>query len=246
MLRPWEASPFFHFTEPLSVIIWILLLAVLVTISFSLFIVERTAVPTPENPVRVGASETTWFTFMALVRANCEVVPRTLAGRILSGSLSLFALIIISFYTANLAAFLTVSKLQTSISGVSDLPKQNKIKYGTVKYSEVGNYFASNKLDIFQQMWTYMSAVEPSNLVKTSDEGFQKVLNSSGAYAFIWDSPTVNYRVATNCDLIKVGQPFASKNYGIGVPLGAVYRDRITLELLKMSENGYLEELRTK
>ena len=39
-------------------------------------------------------------------------------------------MIIVSSYTANLAAFLTLEKMKSPISSVEDLAKQNKIKYG--------------------------------------------------------------------------------------------------------------------
>jgi len=50
-------------------------------------------------------------------------------------------LILISSYTANLAAFLTVQRLQTPIENVEDLSKQTEIKYGTVKSGATEQFF---------------------------------------------------------------------------------------------------------
>ena len=47
----------------------------------------------------------------------------------------------ISSYTANLAAFLTVEQLDTPISSVEDLAKQTKIKYGTVESGSTRAFF---------------------------------------------------------------------------------------------------------
>ena len=55
---------------------------------------------------------------------------RSLSGRTLGSAWWFFTLIIISSYTANLAAFLTFEKLTTPINSADDLPKQRKIKYG--------------------------------------------------------------------------------------------------------------------
>jgi hypothetical protein len=63
------------------------------------------------------------------------------AGRILTSAWWFFALILISSYTANLAAFLTVKKINTPIKSVTDLAQQTKIKYGTVKSSGVMGFF---------------------------------------------------------------------------------------------------------
>lgn len=52
-----------------------------------------------------------------------------------------FTLIMISSYTANLAAFLTVDKMDTPIKNVEDLAKQTKIKYGTMKDGSTYTFF---------------------------------------------------------------------------------------------------------
>lgn len=43
-----------------------------------------------------------------------------------------FTLIMISSYTANLAAFLTVERMDSPIESAEDLSKQTKIKYGAL------------------------------------------------------------------------------------------------------------------
>jgi len=44
-------------------------------------------------------------------------------------------------YTANLAAFLTVSRLDTPIESLDDLSKQYKVQYAPVKNSYEARYF---------------------------------------------------------------------------------------------------------
>lgn len=52
-----------------------------------------------------------------------------------------FTLIIISSYTANLAAFLTVERMLTPIESAEDLAKQTEIKYGTVRAGSTKAFF---------------------------------------------------------------------------------------------------------
>jgi cellulose synthase/poly-beta-1,6-N-acetylglucosamine synthase-like glycosyltransferase len=52
-----------------------------------------------------------------------------------------FTLIIISSYTANLAAFLTVDRMNTPISSVEDLAKQTKIQYGCLEGGATYEFF---------------------------------------------------------------------------------------------------------
>ena len=63
-----------------------------------------------------------------------------------------FSLIIVSFYTANLAAFLTISRMTDEINTVEELSRQNKVKYGLVpggtteKFFKVINYFLNSMI----------------------------------------------------------------------------------------------------
>lgn len=52
-----------------------------------------------------------------------------------------FTLILISSYTANLAAFLTVQRMQTPIENAEDLSKQTDIKYGSIIGGSTENFF---------------------------------------------------------------------------------------------------------
>ena len=64
-----------------------------------------------------------------------------MSGRIVGSVWWFFTLIIISSYTANLAAFLTVSRMQSPIESADDLAKQTEIKYGTVKGGSTEGFF---------------------------------------------------------------------------------------------------------
>ncbi|VDK67735.1 unnamed protein product [Gongylonema pulchrum] len=62
-------------------------------------------------------------------------------------------MIIVSSYTANLAAFLTLEKMQAPIESVEDLAKQTKIKYGIQQGGSTAQFFK-----IYQRMWRYMES----------------------------------------------------------------------------------------
>ena len=181
-----------------------------------------------------------------MVQAGTDSQPKTLSGRLLVGAWFFFSLILVSTYTANLAAFLTVTRITSPIQSVNDLAAQSNVKYGTVLNTQVASFFRNSRLEHFQRMWTVMSTMEPSTMVNSSDQGLQKVKESDGDYAFMWDSPVVQYASSEDCDYHQVGHWFDSKGYGIGVPLGAVYRDKLTMAILKLNEEGRLSQLEKK
>lgn len=67
--------------------------------------------------------------------------PRSLSGRIVGGVWWFFTLIIISSYTANLAAFLTVERMVSPIESAEDLAKQTEIAYGTLDSGSTKEFF---------------------------------------------------------------------------------------------------------
>lgn len=70
-----------------------------------------------------------------------------------------YSFIIIASYTANLAAFLTVSRLDTPVESLDDLSKQYKILYAPLNGSSAMTYF-QRMADIerrFYEIWKDMS-----------------------------------------------------------------------------------------
>ena len=79
---------------------------------------------------------------------------RSLSGRIVGSVWWFFTLIVISSYTANLAAFLTVERMQSPIESADDLAKQTEIKYGTVEGGSTMGFFkvrTNNSLNMLEQ-----------------------------------------------------------------------------------------------
>src|SRR6218665_738452 len=66
---------------------------------------------------------------------------RSLSGRIVGSAWWFFTLIIISSYTANLAAFLTIERMLTPIESADDLAKQTEILYGTLDAGSTKDFF---------------------------------------------------------------------------------------------------------
>ncbi|KAJ1358699.1 Glutathione reductase (GR) (GRase) [Parelaphostrongylus tenuis] len=53
-----------------------------------------------------------WFTLAAFMQQGTDILPKALSGRIASSAWWFFTLIIVSSYTANLAAFLTLGIIE--------------------------------------------------------------------------------------------------------------------------------------
>ena len=89
---------------------------------------------------------------------------RSVSGRIVGSAWWFFTLIIISSYTANLAAFLTVERMLTPIESADDLVKQRDIQYGTLKGGSTEEFFKVFAFFVgFTDTYTCMTAIDIHN-----------------------------------------------------------------------------------
>ena len=81
-----------------------------------------------------------WLTSVTCLKLTC-VGCRAVSTRMVAGMWWFFTLIMISSYTANLAAFLTVERMESPIESAEDLAKQTKIQYGAYGSGSTAAFF---------------------------------------------------------------------------------------------------------
>ncbi|RVE62819.1 hypothetical protein OJAV_G00161750 [Oryzias javanicus] len=247
---------YFSFLDPFSPAVWLFMLLAYLAVSCVLFLAARLSPyewynPHPclrerrdmlENQYTLGNS--LWFPVGGFMQQGSEIMPRALSTRCVSGVWWAFTLIIISSYTANLAAFLTVQRMEVPIESPDDLADQTNIEYGTIHGGSTMTFFMNSRYQTYQRMWNYMYSKQPSVFVKSTEEGIARVLNSK--YAFLMESTMNEYHRGLNCNLTQIGGLLDTKGYGIGMPLGSPFRDEITLAILQLQENNRLEILKRR
>lgn len=121
-----------------------------------------------------------------------------------------FALIMLASYTANLAAFLTMERMDATIDSAEDLAKQSKIKYGAVRGGSTMKFFQDSNFSTYQRMWAAMESSRPSVFTSSNDEGRERVAKGKRQYAYLMESTSLEYITERNCDLTQIGQRFGS------------------------------------
>uniref|UniRef100_A0A8C1DKS6 Glutamate receptor n=1 Tax=Cyprinus carpio carpio TaxID=630221 RepID=A0A8C1DKS6_CYPCA len=256
--KPTKSKPgVFSFLDPLAYEIWMCIVFAYIGVSVVLFLVSRFSPyewhreekqeKQPEHNNEFGIFNSLWFSLGAFMQQGCDISPRSLSGRIVGGVWWFFTLIIISSYTANLAAFLTVERMVSPIESAEDLAKQTEIAYGTLDGGSTKEFFRRSKIAVFEKMWSYMKSAEPSVFVKTTDEGVVRVRKSKGKYAYLLES-TMNEYIEQRkpCDTMKVGGNLDSKGYGVATPKGSALRIPVNLAVLKLNEQAVLDKLKNK
>ncbi|XP_040042865.1 glutamate receptor ionotropic, kainate 4 isoform X1 [Gasterosteus aculeatus] len=247
---------YFSFLDPFSPGVWLFMLLAYLAVSCVLFLVARLTPYEWYNPHpclkgrcnllinQYSLGNSFWFPVGGFMQQGSTIAPRALSTRCVSGVWWAFTLIIISSYTANLAAFLTVQRMEVPIESVDDLADQTAIEYGTMHGGSTMTFFQNSRYQTYQRMWNFMHSKQPSVFVKSTEEGIARVLNSN--YAYLLESTMNEYYRQRNCNLTQIGGLLDTKGYGIGMPLGSVYRDEFDLAILKMQEDNRLEILKRK
>ncbi|XP_067950331.1 glutamate receptor ionotropic, kainate 2-like [Watersipora subatra] len=251
-----ETPGLFSFMEPLAVETWFYVILAYVLVSVTLFLLGRFSPyehvkKTIRSEVdgkdivikefRLSLADGFWFAVGTLMQQGSEVAPAAISTRIAGGFWWFFSLFVISSYTANLAAFLTVERTVMPIENADDLSAQTDIEYGTLINGSTMLFFKESNLEPYQRMWKYMSA-NPHVFVNSYDEGVERVKN--GGYALLMESAALDYRVKKNCEtLMQVGGLLDSKGYGIGTPRDSPWRDLMSGAILKIQESGDINEM---
>nr|CAH7747485.1 unnamed protein product [Callosobruchus chinensis] len=244
----------FMFVSPFSAMVWIMLGVSYFIVSICIFIMGRLAPAEWQNPYpcveepeflvnQFSIRNALWFTMGALMQQGTELAPISISTRAASGVWWLFVLIMVSSYTANLAAFLTVETLVTSFKDIEELASQKEIKFGAKKGGATANYFRDSNLSIYQKVWSYM-VHHPELMVDTNEEGVRRVETEN--YAFLMESTTIEYVTERHCSLAQVGGLLDDKGYAIAMKKESPYRNGLSKAVLQMQERGILTGLKIK
>uniref|UniRef100_A0A4W5PJ01 Glutamate receptor n=1 Tax=Hucho hucho TaxID=62062 RepID=A0A4W5PJ01_9TELE len=259
MRKSEEKINIFSLLAPFDLAVWACIAAAIPVVGVMIFILRRVQSVRSQNPpgghqatsVSTSLQSAIWIVYGAFVQQGGDSILGSVALRIVMGSWWLFTLIVCSSYTANLAAYLTVSRMDNAVRTFQDLSKQMDLAYGTVRDSAVYEYFrakGTNALEqdsTFAELWRTINKNNGhENSVSSPSEGIRKV----NSFAFLWDMAVVEYAALTDddCTLTVTGNSMSSKGYGLALQHGSPYRDLFSQKILELQEKGDLDILKQK
>lgn len=246
---------FFSFLSPFENHVWFYVGGAYTGVSVLLFMVGRVSPYewTDPHPCRredkilrnqFSLLNSFWFTMAAMMQQGSDLAPKSLSTRLVAAIWYFFTLIMISSYTANLAAFLTVEKVVYPIEKAEDLYRHpQNIKYGCVESGSTHVFFQQSRPgSTFRKMFDEMV------LVKSNEEGKAQV--ERGNYAFFMESTSIEYTIERNCNSTQIGGLLDSKGYGIAIAKNSTrrrdYRTKLSEAILHLSESGVLQVLKNR
>ncbi|XP_048842702.1 glutamate receptor ionotropic, delta-1 isoform X1 [Brienomyrus brachyistius] len=261
--KPEEKINIFSLFAPFDLAVWACIAAAIPLVGVLIFLLNRMQSGRSQNPpgphqaplasVSSSLHSAIWVVYGAFVQQGGDSATGSMALRIVMGSWWLFTLVVCSSYTANLAAYLTVSRMDNTIRTFQDLAKQMDLSYGTVRDSAVYDYFQAKGTNPLEQDGTYAELWRTisknnghENSVSSPSEGIRKA--KKGSYAFLWDMAVVEYAALTDddCTIMVTGNSMSSKGYGIAMQHGSPYRDLFSQKILELQEKGDLDILKQK
>ncbi|XP_031334835.1 glutamate receptor ionotropic, kainate 2-like isoform X2 [Photinus pyralis] len=258
--KPTTSAPdFFSFAAPFKPEVWVMFVVTFFVMSFMLYITARMTpsewvnpYPCNENPQYLentyNFQNCIWLIIANLMQEGADYGPRGLSTRILTSFWSFFILIMISTYTANMAAFLTTEKEEWAFTNVAQLVNNSEklgIKYGAAATGATFKFFKESEDEIYKKAYEHMKN-HPENLVNYFEDGVDKVVNGVENYAFFMESSSIKYVTQRRCNLTAVGKRLDEKYYAIALQKGSPFRYPLSAAVVKLKQSGVVDELERK
>ena len=207
----------------------------------------RRTVDHPDDlPYTFKLNNSVWYFYSTFMQQGPEAAA-FFSGKVLLAGWFFFCLIVVSTYTANMAAFLTVKSFPKSIESVDKLSRQTQVKYGVTKETSVSDFFELSPIETYHRMHNYMRTTD-GVMMNTTQDGINRVKNSKpGEYIFIGSKALLEYPSSQEpCTSKVVGDTFNRGSFGIAMPKGMPYLRDFSLAILKLKDRGKLEQLERK
>ncbi|RZF41431.1 hypothetical protein LSTR_LSTR000145 [Laodelphax striatellus] len=255
--KPMKEPPsLFSFLSPFSYEVWGYMIAAYIGVSILLFFMARISPAEWTNPYpcieepdnlenQFSLNNSLWFTIGSLMQQGSEIAPIAISTRLTASIWWFFTLIMVSSYTANLAAFLTVETSYSPIRNVEDLANHKTIRYGAKAGGSTANFFRDSNHSTYQKMWQFMKE-NPSVMTSSNEEGVRRVNDPDEDYAFLMESTSIEYEVERKCELSQIGGLLDNKGYGIVMRKNSPYRNALSTSVISLQETGKLTKLKNK
>ncbi|XP_018563904.1 glutamate receptor ionotropic, kainate 2-like isoform X2 [Anoplophora glabripennis] len=256
--KPTKAPPgFFSFADPFAFEVWRLLVLACVGVSFVLFVVGRISSSEWENPYpcieepeylvnQLDLRNCAWFVTGSIMQQGSEIELKSVATRMVAGMWWFFTLLMVSSYTANLAAFLTTESPDPHFNNLRELvnnAEEKGIKYGAKLDGATAN-FIRDKADSdkdYAKAWEFIKKHDDV-LVNETKDGVDRAATEK--YAFFMESSSIEYEIQRRCNLNQVNGLLDEKGYGIAMRKNESYRNSLSTGILILQNSGKLEEIK--
>ncbi|XP_028428289.1 glutamate receptor ionotropic, NMDA 3B [Perca flavescens] len=244
------AAPIGAFMWPLHWSMWVGIFAALHITALFLTLYEWKSpygmTPHGRNRIRVFSYSSALNLCYAILfgRTVASKTPKCWTGRFLMNLWAIFCLLVLSSYTANLAAVMVGEKTFEEVSGIHDAKLHHSsrgFRFGTVRESSAEDYMKKSFPEMHEYMRRFNEPTTPQGVATLKTDPPQ-------LDAFIMDKALLDYEVSidADCKLATVGKPFAIEGYGIGLPQNSPLTSNVSEFISRYKSEGFMDLLHDK
>ena len=164
--------------------------------------------------------------------------PHSVSGRFLLFAWWFFVMIVISMYTANLTAFITLNRASVPIKSIKGLLEQSDYNWGYILDRNVHSRLL-NHVDS-----TYHKIVEKGVSLANLEDAKKRVLE--GKFVFIDEDLVLSYHFQEFCDKVDIPSNFHGSEWAYGIQINSPYRKVLNQKFLEYSQAEYFSSLWSK
>ncbi|XP_076641719.1 ionotropic receptor 76b isoform X2 [Halictus rubicundus] len=255
MKRPKESASGSGLLAPFERTVWFLVLASLTFMGPIIYLFASIRAKLWHDPKSegFGVSSCVWFAYSSLLKQGTNIVAKTDSTRMLFATWWIFILILTSFYTANLTAFLTKPQFTLSISSLQDIVQKG---YSWVTYKgRTVDFLLSqehvNDLSLLNvSRWQgkgEFKFYEPSKAILKS-VGTKKLFLAEAHYlqTLIFEDYVSKTRNRTDhnlrCTYVIMPGSILDTNRAFGFSRGSIIRKPLNQMLIRLVESGIVQQ----
>ncbi|XP_037908321.1 ionotropic receptor 93a isoform X2 [Hermetia illucens] len=258
MLRPAESATGSGLLAPFETAVWILIIVSLFAVGPIIYglIILRNKLTGDDSQKPYSLSHCAWFVYGALMKQGSTLSPIADSTRLLFATWWIFITILTSFYTANLTAFLTLSKFTLPFNSVDDIARREKHfvaqRGGGIEYAIKND---GELLNILSKMVAKNRAYFTMGLNDT--ETLMDYVEKKN-YVFVRDMPAMKHMLyldyryrkqismtdeKIHCPFAVSKVPFMRKKRSFLYPLQSKWSPLFEPEILNLVESGIVKFL---
>ncbi|ESP03956.1 hypothetical protein LOTGIDRAFT_110568, partial [Lottia gigantea] len=239
----------FRSFKPFTTNVWITIGCVLLGVGLVLGLVDKfspfrgkTGEISVNGEKKTSICDDIWIVYGSYMEQGAEFTPANASGRFILGFWWIFTILIISSYTASLAAFLTVAFYDKPIKTVDDLAAQTEIKPLVKQGSNLYSLLQKGETERYRKLYQLMLQAPE---VYTHDQAIQLV--TTGSYAYLSDDSQLEFLRKSDCEHLILGEePFNVGGMGFIVGQDSPLLDQLSYNIIKLQEAGLIRKWRQK
>ncbi|GFO40806.1 glutamate receptor ionotropic, kainate 2 [Plakobranchus ocellatus] len=237
----------FRLFTPFKPSVWMCLMGAVAGAAVLLYVVNRASPYQSQGSPSSSMYRLTMFTcFWSILASSMDqgsdYHPDSHAARLVLGFWWVFIIILVSTYTANLAAVLTVTVYEKSINSLAELAEHSEIRPLIKPGTNLEMLFKTATNDVYQSIAKKL-VISPK--VTSNEEALVWVKTKN--MAFITDRSQLEYAMLKDSETFSLADEiFNSGGLGFVVSKDAHFLDAFNLIIIKLRQSGILEGWRSR